>query len=408
MASASPEVFDKKTFLDEILKETDPERLLRIRKKYATHPYCVVESDSWLGYALKQSSRIFGYGHYCYSITNIIFDKLDESERTQVLEHIQNVCKDVPKVWHVLTDVDDTIQSSSTGGTNVKYKNHTVYPGVVSFYDKIIKTDTDFITLLSARPEVLAKGSRKEISEKTHAPLDMLTGQWYDMGPGVVCDTIKRKCTYITPSVLHKACKLWNFYPTRINHISGSERSEWYENYKKMGTTKFESILKYISIFPEFKFIFIGDSGQGDLICADKISRQGPAFPVKASFIHNILKSREISSHYDTEEPYTGPIDSMLMIGESLRERLKKRHIYLFNNYIDLAGYTSCLGLLSYRDLQTVISETITDFNEDADSKNKSKKSRTYYDTELFISYIENDLLRAQARWSKVKDEICK
>jgi hypothetical protein len=408
MASASPEIFDKDTFLQEILSETDPVRLLHIRKKYATRPYCPVESNSWLGYALKRSSTIFGYGYYCYSITNIIFDKLNESERTLVLEHIQDVCKDVPKTWHVLTDIDDTIQSSSTGGTNVKYKVHTVYPGVVSFYDKIIKTDTDFITLLSARPEVLAKGSRAEISKKTNKNVDMLTGQWFDM-PGAVCDTIKRKCTSLTPSILHKVSEVINHYPKKITHISGSERTEWYDNYKKMGTTKFESILKYISIFPEFKFIFIGDSGQGDLICADKISRQGPTFPVKASFIHNILKAREISSHYDIN--YNGPIDSMLMIGESLRKKLKKRNIYLFNNYIDLAGYTSCLGLLNSEDLESVISETITDFNEDTFNehthKNEpSKKKQTYYDTPLFISYIENDLLRAQAEWSKEK--ICK
>jgi hypothetical protein len=50
------------------------------------------------------------------------FDKLDEDERTAVLEHIQTVCKNVPKIWHILTDIDDTIKVSSTGGTNVKYQ----------------------------------------------------------------------------------------------------------------------------------------------------------------------------------------------------------------------------------------------------------------------------------------------
>ena len=404
MASASPEIFDKDTFLQEILNENDPVRLLHIRKKYATQPYCAIESSSWLDYALKQSiSVVDGYGYYCYSITNIIFDKLDESERKDVLDHIQKVCKRVPKKWHILTDIDDTIKVSSTGGTNVKYKNHTVYPGVVSFYDKIIKTDTDFVTLLSARPEILAKGSRKDISKELHQNVDMLTGKFIDM-PGAICDMVKRKCVSITPSFAHEISKVIYNYPTKLTHISGSEPTEWYNNYKKMGTTKFESILKYISIFPEFKFIFIGDSGQGDLICANKINQQGSDFPVKASFIHNILKARELTTHYDRN--YDGPIDSMLMIGEPLRKKLKKKNIYLFNNYIDLAGYTSCLGLLNSTDLERVISETITDFNEDTLNK-PSKKKLTYSDTPLFISYIENDLLRAQEEWSG-KENMCK
>jgi hypothetical protein len=395
MASASPEVFDKKTFLDEILNEEEPVQLLRIRSRYASQPYCSFT--------------------YCYSITNIIYNILNEDERKAVLTHIQSKCEGLPKKWHILTDVDDTIRVSSLGGTNVKYKNHTVYPGVVSFYDKIIKTDTDFVTLLSARPEAIAKKSRGDISNVVHKPVDMLTGNWIDM-PGAVCDAVKRACVSITPSFLHSLSSGLDTYPSKMGHITGASGFQigWRKNYLEMGLTKFSSIEKYITIFPEFEFIFIGDSGQGDLLCAYEISKKqkeykkkGQEYPVKASFIHNILKAREVSTHYDREK-YVGPIDSMLMISESLREKLKSINIYLFNNYIDLAGYTSCLGLLNYEDLQTVISETITDFNEDADSINKSKKSRIYYDTPLFISYIEDDLLRAQEQWSREEDKICK
>jgi hypothetical protein len=400
MARASPEVFDKKTFLDEILNEPVPERLLRIRNKYASSPYCSLT--------------------YCYSITNIIYQILDEEERKAVLKHIQTVCKDVPKKWHVLSDIDDTIRTSILGGTNVKYKNHTVYPGVVPFYSKIIKTDTDFLTLLSARPEAIARASRGEVSKMVQKPVDMLTGNWCDM-PLAAGDTIKRFCVSITPSFLHDVGAWLDSYPTMISHITGASGYQipWHTRYLGMGLTKFSSIEKYITIYPEFEFIFIGDSGQGDLMCAHEIykkqneyKQKGQKYPVKASFIHNILKAREVSTHYDREK-YVGPIDPMLMISESLRNDLKKRDIYVFNNYIDLAGYTSCLGILSYEDLQTISTETIADFNHLAlkelenDIKFESKKDRIYYDTPLFISYIEDDLLRAQTQWRE-EDKICK
>lgn len=359
--------FNKEEFLQEILSENDPVKLLQIRTKYAITPYC------------KKT--------YCYSITNVIYDILSEEERSDVLEHIKNVCKNVSKKWHILTDIDDTIKVSNLGGTNVKYKNHTVYPGVVSFYDKVIHRN-EFVTLLSARPESLAVSSRKSISKYIMKPVDMLTGQISDFSTGAICDGATRLCYSIVPSYFQVA------YPTKIGHISGADQITWYTTYKYMGQTKFDSIKKYITIFPEFKFIFIGDSGQGDMICSYLIhqeQKKDQNYPVKACFIHNILKIRELNDKYNSDN--VGPIDDLLMIGKPLRDSLKTRNIYLFNNYIDLAGYTHCLGLLGSRQLRNVITETITDFND-------NKKSLVYREEPLFISYLENDLERAKQKWS--------
>lgn len=393
------ESFDKDVFMRKILGKTDSDRLFLVKKKYSTCPSCIT-------------------GRGCFSITNIIFGNewmtpiLTEEERGEILDHIRTYSIKTNK-FHILTDVDDTILSSRLGGTNVTYLNHTVYPGVISFYENVVSTG--FVTLLSARPDALSKSSRSAVAKNIKKPVDMLTGNIYDIVSHVVpitansADRLSARLSswhklrpyvpyvpYVTaPSIATRGAEdnTDMSYPSLIENINGGQPIRWYLTYKDMGMTKFESILKYIQIYPEFKFIFIGDSGQGDLICAYQIylmQLENPEFPVKASFIHNIIKPKELK-HYHLKTS-TSMNDLLMLNNKAFIKKLKERDIFIFNNYIDVAGYASCLRIINNTQLLNIIDETLFDFTT-------NKKQNIYYQEELYISYIEQDLLESAKRW---------
>jgi hypothetical protein len=77
--------------------------------------------------------------------------------------------------------------------------------------------------------------------------------------------------------------------------------------------------------------------------------------------------------------------------------KLQKRNIYLFNNYIDLAGRLYSLDLITKDVLDKIIYETIQDFKE-------NKKDSIYDKDPEYISYIESELYQSASFFSKQKD----
>ena len=330
--------------MNKLLAETDPKKLLELKKNYP-------------------------------NLTHSIYE-IPETNRSLILNHIKTFSKKTNQL-HILTDIDDTIYPSRFGGCDLTFKNHTVYPGVLSFYKHIAKTG--FVTLLTARPNSLYSDTKETISKAIGRPVDVLYGSVKDLNAGVGIDMIKRLVQPLIP--------LNRSHPSKIEHISGKEPIKWYSNYTDMAKTKFISILKYTTVYPEFKFIFIGDSGQGDMICAYHIyehKKKNPKFKVKASFIHNIIKSKNLKP--------VRMIEDQTFITE-----LQKRNIYLYNNYIDLAGQLYSLDLIKHNVLDKIIDETITDFKD-------NKKDSIYDKDPNYISYIETELNESASFFSKQKD----
>jgi len=330
--------------MNKLLEETDAKKLLELKKNIP---------------------------NLTYSIYNI-----PEKNRNLILNHIKLFSKETNQL-HILTDIDDTIYPSRFGGCDLTFKHHIVYPGVVSFYRHIAVTG--FVTLLTARPKSLYSDTTETISKAIGRPVDVLYGLFKDLNSDIGIDMIKRLFQPLLPCV--------RSHPTKIEHIDGSEPIKWYSTYNDIAKTKFISILKYNTVYPEFNFIFIGDSGQGDMICAYHIylhKKKDPSFPVKASFIHNIIKSKELK-----------PV--RMIQDERFILELRNRNIYLFNNYIDLAGQLYSLELIKKDVLDKIIDETIIDFKE-------NKKDSIYDKDPNYILYIETELNESASFFSKQKD----
>ena len=54
-----------------------------------------------------------------------------------------------------------------------------------------------------------------------------------------------------------------------------------------VGMHKYHSFMEYVQLYPEYDFIFLGDNGQGDAMCADRvIEKSGTATISSTLLVH--------------------------------------------------------------------------------------------------------------------------
>ena len=46
-----------------------------------------------------------------------------------------------------------------------------------------------------------------------------------------------------------------------------------------VGMHKYHSFMEYVQLYPEYDFIFLGDNGQGDAMCADRVIEKAGESP---------------------------------------------------------------------------------------------------------------------------------
>ncbi len=189
-------------------------------------------------------------------------------------------------VWHILTDVDDTIFAhpdwASIAGCDRSWDAHVPYPGIIPLYRRFythVPAMCRYSTVLSATPSIW-KGRRMR-DQRIHQVLNQS-----NIGFGFLhgFDTI---LPYFT-SNRHARC----------------------------GHEKFRKFVQYIGLFPEHRVIFIGDEGQGDVI-AGRLMRTH--YPDKCQvFIHRI----SVDAQTYTAQP---------------NEHDAALHIHYFRDYAELA-----------------------------------------------------------------------
>ena len=169
------------------------------------------------------------------NMLDIIFDCISDSDiQTTLCKHFQKqalkLSKDVTfnRPIRVLSDIDDTLVHSGWGLGGPKFPAGSVLPGFLALV-KELRARVIFIT---ARPGFLKKQTYdKLISYGVENP-NVITG--------VLSDSV-----------------LIPFAPSLSN--------DWISN------RKFGSYVRYKRLFPECRFIWFGDSGQGDVQMGQKM-----------------------------------------------------------------------------------------------------------------------------------------
>jgi hypothetical protein len=85
---------------------------------------------------------------------------------------------------------------------------------------------------------------------------------------------------------------------------------------------KLDNFLQYCRVYPEYSFVFIGDSGQGDVYFGERMLEVAPE-AVRGIFIHDVVSTPDAA-----------------------REELRKKRVYLFDTYAGAALETYRLGLI--------------------------------------------------------------
>jgi len=226
----------------------------------------------------------------------------------------------------ILSDVDDTLTCSAgtfPAGIDERYPKKTVYPGVIFFY--------------------------RELDLGTTGP-----ESWMDGRIGNLCFLSARPHVYKDMSEKHSYLKFKKLTETHGMHtlptmLAGSLESgrEFMLKGKmeSLALKKFANFEQYLSLYPEFKHIFVADNGQGDVRAAELMIEKYGNSIVQAVFIHKVQ-----------------PLHKTYGWDKDASVRWKRMNIHFFENYVE-AAYDACLqGLIRPISLVKIAEQAKRDF----------------------------------------------
>ena len=167
---------------------------------------------------------------------------------------------EIPKLYHVLTDIDDTLYANRGGktciaGSDMSWPEHIAYPGVKEMHRQLhlLRKSTHYSTVISAAPGVFK--TKKLNSQELK---DILGGTDFSFIQGIES---KRELLRNAPSTL-----LTGLY------YRGNNPDSMF--YRTCADTKYARFQQYVRIFPERQYIWIGDNGQGDEVAGRRMLDQ--------------------------------------------------------------------------------------------------------------------------------------
>jgi hypothetical protein len=240
-------------------------------------------------------------------LEELVFHQVDGASRARIVAHIAREAGDIHNdEVKILSDFDDTVQA---GMKDELHPTGIIYPGVVEFWKALDAGSTEKpfsigdLALITARP-----GAAFGVVE------NQLRGTLRNIGA-------------VQPSVI-------------TGTISGLR------SHKAMAKAKLVSIANFAQLYPEYPWVFIGDSGQGDVLVAEELYQRWPD-KTRAAFIHDVtLPTDDVSApKYD-------------------REEYAAKGVYFFDTYIGAALKAHELGLITAGALAEVATATQSGYME--------------------------------------------
>jgi len=248
-----------------------------------------------------------------------VFHDIDKKEyQDRILEYFRTI----PQLIgiKVLSDVDDTMYASLIDERYPRdSKKKALYPGVLEFYDSSKHEPFDLpvipVTTLSAQPNPVA-GKLEEASLQGLVKLSggklcpsALSGALVSAAAGTVETVLRAELDPLSDKIPH-----------------GQE--------EKIGEVKFENFSRFSSVYPEYRHVFVGDSGQADALTAQLMvtqqSTEGTS-RVVTTFIHDLRQSEDDAK---SASPVFRSLRSDVLITKT---SATGRGVIVFRNYIDAA-----------------------------------------------------------------------
>jgi len=354
--TTSVDIYDKMVTL--FNKNNDKKELVKIMTDYCER----IETTPDDIYNLKKNVEInFSQDvncRYCYltktpidygcDLREIFYDRngtlIDGGERLLQLFQEKKLPEDV---WHIMTDIDDTLYAHLAGGiagSDISWHQKKPYPGIKLFYNLFYKKLDEtyrYTTILSATP-----GCGKNKKLKDTVLHDILHNYGFIQGSiegkrdvlpclSGVCSNVGN---YVGTKLQNKVINTINSYADTVTDyqltVSETDTNTISDIFKSLGETKFKRFEQYIKIFPEYKILFIGDNGQGDVFAGKKMLEK---YHDKCYvFIHKV----SVNGHTFTR---------------STEEYEDIPHLYFFTNYYELAlNIKDAINMLNENDVRNI------------------------------------------------------
>lgn len=225
-----------------------------------------------------------GRGSY-HDLQQLLFSDVDDPVvRQEILAHIRREAMAAPSGENkILSDIDDTFIAN---WKDTRYPPKTVYPGVLQYYRE-----------LDRGPGVIP-GREGDLTFVSARPMDPL---------GLIED---RTLATLREHGVSSAVMLSGAF----THLLGNSR---------IAEKKFDNFSRYVQLYPEYGFVFTGDSGQGDVAFGEQMLATYPE-AVRAIFIHDVV-----------DTPAAG------------RKAWRDKRIFFFDTYVGAAVEAFEVGVIA-------------------------------------------------------------
>lgn len=263
-------------------------------------------------------------------IKQSILDHIGREARIQAAHNVMggNISRRRKRfAWRkIISDVDDTLTccgGSWPAGMDASYPKKSIYPGVIAFYreldlgtsgpDQLDTIRPGNLVFLSARPHVY-----KDVSESaTYTKLRLLQ---------------EKRGLHTSPTLL-------------AGDLDTGGKFLISKDSEPLAQKKYDNFREFLSLYPEFTCIFIGDNGQGDVRAAEMVmNNKDIASNLQRSYIHVIQPLSKMHVASSNMQTYAHP------------------HVCYFNSYIDAALDAYKNQLIRVTGLQRIMIEAVRDF----------------------------------------------
>lgn len=230
-----------------------------------------------------------------HDLEGLVFAGVDDAEvRRAILDHIAAEAATMPlDEAKIISDIDDTAFCRLH---DRRYPKGTLYPGLLALYDALDAGPHDDpfsvgdLTFVTARPTdalgLIESATRASLRRAGIGQSSVITGSFLAL----------------------------------LTH-------------DLMAGKKLANIEHYHALYPEYHLVFLGDSGQGDVILSEQL---GVRFPgaLRAAFIHDVVHTPD-----------------------DVRAEYAARRIFFHDTYVGCAAQAHDLGLISRAGLERVVAE---------------------------------------------------
>eukprot|EP00397_Hematodinium_sp_SG-2012_P001855 GEMP01001860.1.p1 GENE.GEMP01001860.1~~GEMP01001860.1.p1 ORF type:complete len:864 (+),score=126.58 GEMP01001860.1:112-2703(+) len=289
-----------------------------------------------------------------------------ELEYCFAAENVAYTGKQTKHAWRkILTDMDDTLLCSGgwyPAGIDTRYPRNVLYPGVTTFLHALEETLVEAKRVrewwmqpsTAANRVSLKLDEAQEISDETH-----LVG--LSARPHIPGDHVEAR-VFSEFERMQKEHGLRSMPTLLTGAIDTGGAFMFTGELEYLGERKFEKFCQYLTLYPEFVFIFIGDNGQADLYLALLILEKFP-YLIEQVYVHLV-------------QPITGTLGYAQFIALPLELQQK---VYFYTDYIAAAIHaaTRAHQLISLGSLWRIAVAAVNDFDQIKNWTSADQRSNT-------------------------------